>query len=289
MLLAERLLYFLAKLLYKSEMGHSNEMKTALSDRSEYNRYRLAQIDRILAVAQKYKISIKDKVVLDLGCSDGTITLGYLEHGAREVIGVDIDEAAIQKAKKCAPGPGVSFRASGTASLPLAADHVEVVICFDVFEHIAEPGAMLGECHRVLKPGGKMLIGTWGWYHPFAPHLWSTMPVPWAQVFFSEKTLLRTCRRVYQSSWYVPTMNDFDEHGKRIEKKYLDEAISTAYLNKLLIMDFEKLFAKSRFQYRVFSVPFGSRYARWTKVFLRTPWLREFITSYIWVVLTKRE
>ncbi len=56
---------------------------------------------------------------------------------------------------------------------------VDVVLCYDVFEHVSRPAAVLDECYRILKPGGKMLIGTWGWYHPFAPHLWSTMPVPW--------------------------------------------------------------------------------------------------------------
>src|SRR5262245_7909250 len=99
MLLSEHILYFLAKSLYRSEVAHSKEMKQALSTRSEYDGYRNAQLDLILAAANRYGVSIEDRVVLDFGCSDGAITNGYVDHGARSVIGVDIDEAAIDRAR----------------------------------------------------------------------------------------------------------------------------------------------------------------------------------------------
>lgn len=287
MWLSEQVLFFLAKRLYRSEVVHSNEMKKALSDRSEYKKYRYGQIDTILAAAQRYGVDISEKIVLDIGCNDGAITCGYLERGARQAIGVDIDDAAIQWAQEHRSSQNISFFSSTTTSLPLADDLIDTVICYDVFEHISEPGAMLEECYRVLKPGGQMIIGTWGWYHPFAPHLWSTMPVPWAHVFFSEKTMLRTCRRVYDSAWYVPNMHDLDESGRKIEGKYSNEAISTDYLNKMLVKDFVEVFENTRFTFSVYPQHFGSKYARWTKVFLKTPWIREFVTSYIWVVLRK--
>src|SRR5262249_2905539 len=138
-----------------------------------------------------------------------------------------------------------------------------------------------------LVPGGKALIGTWSWWHPFAPHLWSVMPVPWAQVFFSERTILKVCRRVYHSAWYVPNMHDYDENGQRLADRYAHEAISTDYLNKYLIRDFEGALRASGFDYETHPVPFGSRYARWTRLCLRVPWLREFVAGYVWFVLTK--
>jgi 2-polyprenyl-3-methyl-5-hydroxy-6-metoxy-1,4-benzoquinol methylase len=287
MWLSERVLYRLARRFYKSEAAHSNEMKKALEDRSEYNNYRLGQLDLILAAAGKYGIDIQNKVILDLGCNDGAISEGYLARGARELVGVDIDEAAITRARERNGSPNASFIPCGTTSLPLDDSAFDIIICYDVFEHVSQPAAILDECHRVLKPGGTMLIGTWGWHHPFAPHLWSTMPVPWAHVFFSERTILRTCRRVFHSPWYSPTMHDVDENGRKIEGKFTNETISTDYLNKLLIKDFERIFRESHFNYEIHPQHFGSNYARWTKVFLKTPWLREFITSYIWVVLKK--
>jgi len=73
----------------------------------------------------------------------------------------------------------------------------------------------------------RMLIGTWEWHRPFAPHLWSTMPVPWAHLIVSERTLLRACRRVYHAAWYVPTFHDFDVDGSRKHDRYTEDRIST--------------------------------------------------------------
>ena len=70
-------------------------------------------------------------------------------------------------------------------------------------------------------------------------------------------------------------------------EKYTEEGISTEYLNKYLLRDFERVFRESPFEWTMHALPFGSKYARWTKVFLETPWIREFITGYIWVVLER--
>ncbi|MDB4676922.1 methyltransferase domain-containing protein [bacterium] len=262
-------------------------MKHALTNQGLYDEYRSEEIRKIIAAVNKYGISISGKAILDMGCNDGAITSNYIELGASEAIGVDIDDCAIRFAQEHRTLKNLTFRSSTTTSLPVADDLIDLIISYDVFEHVSQPDRMLDECWRVLKPGGKVLIGTWGWHHPFAPHLWSTLPVPWAHIFFSEKTMLRTCQRVYESPWYVPNMHDLDETGEKLQNRYSNESISEDYLNKLLIKDFEELFEESRFAFSVYPEPFGSKYAGWTKVFLNTPWIREFITSYIWVVLTK--
>jgi 2-polyprenyl-3-methyl-5-hydroxy-6-metoxy-1,4-benzoquinol methylase len=287
MWLSERILFNLAKLFYRTEAAHSEEMKGALSSADKYETYRHGQLDFILSAMERFGITMAGKVVLDLGCNDGAITVGYPEEGASRVIGVDIDHEAIQKAQARRQVSTISFVKSATGAIPVVDGSVDVIVCFDVFEHVAQPELMLQECRRVLSEGGKMLIGTWGWYHPYAPHLWSTMPVPWAHVFFSERTLLRTCRRVYHSPWYVPNMHDFDANGNRIENKYEKEVIPRDYLNKMLIRDYERVFRKSLLKFKIHPQPFGSKFARWTKLFLTIPWIREFITAYIWVVLEK--
>ncbi len=288
MWVSEQILYLLAKLLYRTEAAHSREMKQALSSIEENNKYRSGQFHRILSAAEKYGVEVNDKTVLDLGCNDGAITSGYADL-VRKVVGVDIDEQAIRRAEQRFRSEKISFCVGQTTSIPMPNNAFNVVICYNVFEHVSQPDAILAECHRLLKPGGKMLIGTWGWYHPYAPHLWAAMPVPWAHVVFSERTVLRACHRVYQSSWYVPNMHDLDESGRKKEDKYLEEAISRDYLNKLLIRDFKTVFASSPFfDFTIHPQSFGSKFACWTKVFLTMPWLREFITAYIWVVLEKR-
>lgn len=289
MWLSEQILYRLAKLMSSSEAGQSDEMKSALKSDESYAEYRLGLIAQVTDAAERFGVPVKDQVVLDLGCSDGAISTGYLEYGAKRVIGVDIDEKAIAIAKEQRTREGIEFHAGTIDRIPIPDNSVQTILCYDVFEHVEKPAEILGEISRVLKPGGKMLIGTWGWKHPFAPHLWSTMPVPWAHMFFSERTVLRTCRRVYHSDWYSPNMHDFDENGNRYEDKYTHESIPTDYLNKYLVKDFERVFKNSALDFEMHPQPFGSKYAAWSRIFLNVPWIREFVTGYLWVVLTKPE
>ena len=288
MWLAEQVLFQLARSLYKTEVAHTSEMKSALKNINAYDAYRAAEIHRIIKVLTTYRISISGRTIVDFGCSDGAISAEYLRSGAARVIGVDIDERALERARVMMQHEDrVTFIQNTVNSIPLSDESADIVISYDVFEHVSQPAEILKEIYRILSPGGKAVIGTWSWWHPFAPHLWSTMPVPWAHVFFSEKTVLRVCRRVYQSSWYKPTMHDYDQKGDRIPDKYTNEAISTDYLNKWLIRDFERTVLASGFILATHPVPFGSRYARWTRFFLRFPWFRELLSGYVWFVLTK--
>jgi SAM-dependent methyltransferase len=215
------------------------------------------------------------------------MTVNYVTHGVRRIVGVDIDPEAIEIARVRHTGPAVDYLLSRTTAIPLPDASIDTIVCYDVFEHVSRPAEVLAECRRVLRRGGRMLIGTWGWYHPFAPHLWAAMPVPWAHIVFSERTILRTCRRVFHSEWYVTNRHDVDEHGRKKIDKYVDEAISTDYLNKLRISDFEKVFRGSGLHHAIHPEPFGSKYAQWTRPLLSVPHLREFVTSYFWAVLTK--
>ena len=43
-------------------------------------------------------------------------------------------------------------------TLPFADQSIDVVICSHTLHHLARPTAFLGEAHRVLKPGGRLVI-----------------------------------------------------------------------------------------------------------------------------------
>lgn len=287
MWLAERALYHLARSLYRTEVAHSSDMKEALQHVDAYDAYRAAEVDRILAAVRQYRIPIQGRTVVDFGCNDGAISVEYLRAGAARVVGVDIDEGALRRARALRRDERLNFVRSSATTIPLGNGIADTVISYDVFEHVSDVGPALAELHRILAPSGQVLIGTWGWWHPFAPHLWAVMPVPWAHVVVSERTLLKVCRRVYHSPWYVPNMHDFDQDGRRLPDKYAYDCIPTDYLNKYLIRDFECAFRAAGFGCETHLVPFGSRYARWTGVCLGIPWLRELLAGYVWFVLTR--
>ena len=194
----------------------------------------------------------------------------------------------IDRANELYASEHINFVLNTPDSIPLADDYADLVVSFDVFEHISDPKTIVNELYRIIKPGGQVLIGTWGWHHPFSPHLRSTMPVPWAHVLFGEKTMLKVCRRVYLSEWYKPTLSDLNEKGEKKPNKYTQESISSDYLNKYFIKDFEKVFSESKFEYRTDLTPFNHHIAKKTKFILRSSRLREFFSGYAWFILTKK-
>lgn len=284
---AETILYRCARSLYRTEVAHSSEMKSALHSDESQRAYRARESRRVSAALDRYGLSLVDKRVMDFGCNDGALSVEYLRLGACRVVGVDIDTQAVERARALHRVPGLSFEVSTREHIPVQDHSIDLVLSYDVFEHVADPRAALRQIHRALTPEGAVLIGTWGWRHPFAPHLWSVMPVPWAHAIFSERTLLRACRRVYLSDWYVPNMHDFDLEGRRLMGKYAGESIPTDYLNKYLIVDFERAFKDAGFEVSTHAVPFASPLANWTAPLTWVPGLREFATGYAWFVLRK--
>ncbi len=279
------LLYGLARILLRTNIAHSPEMTLSLQSMEASDEFRAAQADRMVEAADRCGVRIAGRDLADLGCNDGALTERYLDRNPRSVIGLDIDASAIARAER--RDRRVTFRLATPTQLPVPDSSVDVILSYDVFEHIADPAATLVECRRILRPGGQMLIGTSGWGHPFAPHLWSTMPVPWAHLLVSEATLLRACRRVYLADWYTPTVHDLDPQGQRIPERYAATEISRAHLNRYLARDFEREFARSGLRWRVELVPFQSRWAFWTRPCLRSRTLREYLHGYLWAILEK--
>jgi 2-polyprenyl-3-methyl-5-hydroxy-6-metoxy-1,4-benzoquinol methylase len=98
------------------------------------------------------------EVVLDVGCGDGAFAAELAAAGC-DVVGVDVDADAIERAARRAPGARFALW-SPDARLPLADASVDVVWAGEVIEHVAELAAWLSELRRVLRSGGRMLLST---------------------------------------------------------------------------------------------------------------------------------
>jgi SAM-dependent methyltransferase len=73
------------------------------------------------------------------------------------------------------PGnPDATLTILPDGTVPLDNDSVDVVLSTQVLEHAKDPSRYLGECHRVLRSGGRMLLSTHGFmvYHPDPVDLW---------------------------------------------------------------------------------------------------------------------
>ncbi|MFB9067150.1 class I SAM-dependent methyltransferase [Pseudofulvimonas gallinarii] len=100
------------------------------------------------------------KRVLDLGCGSG-YGAASLAGTAESIVAVDISREAIEFASERYRAPNLSFRQIHAGSaLPFADETFDVVLSFQVIEHVADEAGYLREARRVLKPGGHMIIVT---------------------------------------------------------------------------------------------------------------------------------
>ena len=109
--------------------------------------------------------------VLDLACGSGLVA----RHAAPQigatgqVTGLDINAPALDIARSLPPPAGAPIawvQGSATAmDLPDAA--FDVVLCQQGFQFFPDKPAALREIHRVLAPGGRLLLSVWGPPSPY--------------------------------------------------------------------------------------------------------------------------
>lgn len=101
----------------------------------------------------------KGKTVLDLGCNNGYGTK-ELSRSCRKVVGADVSTKVIEDARRRFGGNGLEFRVFDGTTLPFEDSSFDMLTCFQVIEHIADPAPFLTEISRVLRPGAVALLTT---------------------------------------------------------------------------------------------------------------------------------
>lgn len=94
-----------------------------------------------------------DLNLLDIGCSAGLMTCWYASRFGR-VMGVDIDEPAIDYAQRNFAGRNLAFHVADCTDTGFDDATFDVVTCTHIYEHVPDSRKMMREIHRVLKPGG---------------------------------------------------------------------------------------------------------------------------------------
>ena len=100
--------------------------------------------------------------VLDLGCGRGEVLLACAQRGAR-VAGIDYAAAAVQLTRDTLDGvDGAEVVQGDVSRLPWPDGSFDAVLSGDVVEHLVpeDADAMLREAHRVLRPGGRLVVHT---------------------------------------------------------------------------------------------------------------------------------
>jgi SAM-dependent methyltransferase len=133
----------------------------------EYESYTDSSVDRELPWLTKkayaYGISKRRRVVtrrkkggriLDVGCATGTFLLGMKELPDWEVAGVEISPHAANIARK----NQLEVFTGTLEEAQLPSSRFDAVTLWDVLEHLHNPMTSLEEIHRILKPGGILVL-----------------------------------------------------------------------------------------------------------------------------------
>lgn len=117
-----------------------------------------------LTVAVRWRARAGSRV-LDLGCGTGELARALTASGL-EVTGCDISPQMLRQARDEGGCAGWVRLSPDWRRLPFASGAFDVVVATSVLEYVTEPGAVLSECARVLRPGGLMLYTVPDLRHP---------------------------------------------------------------------------------------------------------------------------
>jgi SAM-dependent methyltransferase len=96
-------------------------------------------------------------VVLEAGSGEG-YGAALLAEVAAAVLALELDAAAATHAARRYPGPAVAR--ANLVALPVRDGGCDAVVSLQVIEHLWDQERFLRECHRVLRPGGHLLLST---------------------------------------------------------------------------------------------------------------------------------
>lgn len=105
---------------------------------------------------------VKEKVVLDAGCGSGYGSFILAKYGkAKKVYAVDISQEAIDYAQSKYFHKNIKFQVNDAEKLKtISAKSVDVIVSFEVIEHLNDQEKFLNQIKRVLKTNGVFIVST---------------------------------------------------------------------------------------------------------------------------------
>jgi glycosyltransferase involved in cell wall biosynthesis/ubiquinone/menaquinone biosynthesis C-methylase UbiE len=142
---------------------------------TQYTRYedikRLRFIENEMA-----KKNLKNIKILDVGCGNGNIAM-QLGNSGNEVLGIDISEEAIEKAKQNNSLSNVTFKHLAVEALAVE-NKFDVIVCSEVLEHLHQPEIVVASLEQRLAKDGLLIITVPNGFGP--REVFMTKPMQWA-------------------------------------------------------------------------------------------------------------
>lgn len=224
----------------------------------------------------------KDKKVLDIGCGAGGKTLFYASQGVEKVWGIEVVDHYEEEANALAQKKGLEdkfeFVLGDAANIPFDDNSFDTIIMNDAMEHVDEPLEVLRECHRVLKPGGRLYVNFPPYYHPFGAHLSDVIGFPWVHLFFSDETLIQVYKDLVKDLPDGESRINFRISKNKEGKEYF------SYINEMTIKRFNSILKETDYKIMYYNeVPLRN----FLKPLAKTPGLKEGFVRMVVGILEK--
>lgn len=141
---------------------HFQRISAAWGQRYERPPQRMSDLDLLLRRqhAQRLLRQIADSRrdtthLLDVGCGAGTLLSG-MDQRSLVLHGIDLVPEMVYEARR--RNPQGRFLVAEATRIPFAEASFDALTCLGVLEYVPAPQGVLREMHRVLKPGGHLIV-----------------------------------------------------------------------------------------------------------------------------------
>jgi 2-polyprenyl-3-methyl-5-hydroxy-6-metoxy-1,4-benzoquinol methylase len=136
---------------------YANLRATADGSISDYIGYSEPSLKRVVL---RTALSLPGQDVVELGCGPNPVTLFALAARGRNVTAVELSADFCRNASQLAERHDLPIRFVNAPadSTTLESEAFDLVLMTEVLEHVPDEHAALAEVHRIMRPGGRLLI-----------------------------------------------------------------------------------------------------------------------------------
>lgn len=102
--------------------------------------------------------SLQDADVLDLGCGYGWHCRYAAEQGARSVLGLDLSQRMLDKARELTSNARITYRLCDLTAYAYPSEAYDLVVSNLALHYVADLAALFRKIHTTLRPGGTFLF-----------------------------------------------------------------------------------------------------------------------------------